>query len=428
MNGTFLISVLEPAAKGTQRQAAEIFSRKEKEATPDLEAIKARLKEIREYSSANQPSLVTQFQESVSRHPGVKATVAENAAQAINYINEVAGETKLVSINKSTVITNELRPGLENAGFRVYIRYFKEFKDFEKVIQDYWQLPDLSPKGLGQSFEIATTIAPPEATEVRNYVAVLGVNAASAEDGQIFFLQHFSNIAEDLKEAKKVILVVAIDKIVKNWGDAAFQTKCNGTFGLESMALDLEPNIAEQYDFEKLPPLPDDQAREFHVLILDNGRSTLLSDGYKDLLLCLGCRACARQCPIGHYFKGDGKVWSPKSYLWSFLLGTNPSIEVCIHCGRCYVECPVDIDLPTLMWRAQFEHYAKHGRTLKKRLLDYPELLAKLGSWADPVSNWAMAKPVFRRLIETVAGIHRKAHMPTFHRESFKKWASKRKK
>lgn len=427
MNGILPVSVLEPTAEQTQRQTAEIFSRKEKEAKPDVEAIKAQLREIREYSSANLPSLVNQFRESVSKYPGVKVGVAENASQAIKYINEVAGETKLVSINKSTVVTNELRSGLESTGFKVYIRYFKEFKDFDKVIQDYWQLPGLSSQGLGQSFEITTKIAQLEATEVRDYIAVVGVNAVSAEDGQVFFLQHFSNISEDLNEAKKVILVVAIDKIVKNWEDAAFQTKCNGIFGLESMTLDLESRVVEQYDFEKLPPLPQGQKREVHVLILDNGRSALLSGAQRDLLLCLGCRACVRQCPIGHHFVGDGKVWSPKSYLWSFLLGTNPSTEACIHCGRCYVECPVDIDLPTLMWRAQFEHYARHGRTPKKRLLDYPELLAELGCLAGPIANWAIAKPVFRRLIETMAGIHREAHMPTFHHESLRKWASKRK-
>jgi Fe-S oxidoreductase len=90
------------------------------------------------------------------------------------------------------------------------------------------------------------------------------------------------------------------------------------------------------------------------------------------------------------------------------------------------VECPVDIDIPTLIWRARFEHYAKCGRSWKKQLMDGPEFLAEMGSKTAPLSNWASGLSISKRIMEAVVGVHRKAPLPTFHRHTFEKWLGRR--
>jgi len=50
-----------------------------------------------------------------------------------------------------------------------------------------------------------------------------GVNAVSADDGTIIFLEHFSNILKDIRQAGKVVLVIGLDKIVPTRADAVFQ-------------------------------------------------------------------------------------------------------------------------------------------------------------------------------------------------------------
>jgi len=122
-----------------------------------------------------------------------------------------------------------------------------------------------------------------------------------------------------------------------------------------------------------------------------------------------------------------GMVYSPKNYLLGFLQGLLPTTEACLHCGRCQVECPVDIDIPALIWKAQFEHYAKHSRSFKKRTLDDPELLAKLGSLAAPLSNWLSSLAVTKMITEFFTGVHRNAYLPTFHRKTFRSWFKRRK-
>jgi L-lactate utilization protein LutB len=329
-----------------------------------------------------------------------------------------------VSINKSNVVVNELRPRLQAAGLQTYVRYFKEFDAFENKVEDYWALPGFHEKGLVESFDVARTFAHLRSGQVRDYVAVVGVNAVSADDGSVFFLQHMSNIAKDLEQAKKIVMVVTPEKVVKDRAAALLQTRSMGVFGLESVLLDLGPKEVEKYDFEGLPAVPGD--RELHVLILDNGRTQIFADQYRDLFLCIDCRACSRQCPIGQHMDVDGMSWTPKNYLLGFLQGWVDTTEACLHCGRCRVECPVDIDIPSLIWRARFERYAKHGRSWKKRLMDRPELLATMGCMTAPVSNWASSFSVSKRIMEAVAGVHRSAPLPAFHRHTFKKWVGRR--
>ncbi|KKM24913.1 hypothetical protein LCGC14_1600290 [marine sediment metagenome] len=412
--------MVEPAAG--QRRAAGIVARRE--SPLDLESIKTQLGEIRRHCRDNQASLMEEYKKNVVQFAGVEWTVAPDAAQAASYIKQVAGRTDLVSINKSNVVVNELRPQLEAAGLRTYVRYFKEFDAFEKKVEDYWGLSGFHEKGMVESFDVARTFTHLKSGQVRDYIAVVGVNAVSAADGSAFFLQHMSNISKDLQQAKKIVIVVCPEKIVKDRPAALLQTRSMGVFGLESILLDLGPKEVEKYDFEGLPTITAD--RELHVLILDNGRTEIFARRYRDLFLCMDCRACARQCPIGQHMDLGGMLWSPKNYLLGFLQGRVDTTEACLHCGCCEVDCPVDIDIPALIWRAQAEHYAKHGRSWKKQLMDQPELLAKVGSMTAPLSNWASSPSLCRRIMEAVIGIHRNARLPAFHRRTLKKWVNHR--
>ncbi len=414
------LTMVEPAA--AQRRAARVVARKG--TRQDLDSIRTELDEMRRSSRDNADALMEGYQKNLAQFVGIEWTVAPDAAQAASYIKQVAGETDLVSINKSTVVVNELRPRLQAEGLQAYVRYFKEFDAFENKIEDYWELPGSHEKGLVESFDVAKTFAHLQSDQVRDYTAVIGVNAVAADDGSVFFLQHMSNISKDLEQAKRVVMVVTPEKVVKDRAAALLQTKSMGVFGLESILLGLGPKEVEKHDFEGLPTVAGD--RELHVLILDNGRTEILADEFQDLFLCIDCRACSRQCPIGQHMDVDGMTWTPKNYLMGFLQGWIDNTEACLHCGCCHMECPIDIDVPSLIWRARFEHYAQHGRSWKKRLMDGPELLAKVGSTTAPVSNWASGLSVSKRIMERVAGVHRNAPLPTFHRRTFKKWVDRR--
>ncbi|NQU20342.1 MAG: hypothetical protein HQ567_03600, partial [Candidatus Nealsonbacteria bacterium] len=202
--------MVEPAAP--QRRAAGIVARRESRL--DLESIRTELGKIRRHCRDNQTSLMQQYKKNLDQFEGVQWTVASDAAQAASYVKQVAGRTNLVSINKSNVVVNELRPQLQAAGLKTFVRYFKEFDTFERKVEDYWGLSGFHEKGMVESFDVARTFTHLESAQVRDYIAVMGVNAVSAADGSAFFLQHMSNISKDLQQAKKIVIVVCPEKVV----------------------------------------------------------------------------------------------------------------------------------------------------------------------------------------------------------------------
>jgi L-lactate dehydrogenase complex protein LldF len=96
---------------------------------------------------------------------------------------------------------------------------------------------------------------------------------------------------------------------------------------------------------------------EFHLVILDNGRSRILADEeFREMLYCIRCAACLNVCPVygkigghsyGHPYSGPvGAVVMP------LLAGINRFKDLCqgeTLCGACQDACPVNIDLPRML-------------------------------------------------------------------------------
>ena len=204
------IMVVEPSSEQSKHRAAGIFARKDSYLSQD--AIKENLKDIRNYTKNNYAPLLEQLKRNLEQFSGIKVTFAENSAVAASRIREIAGTTDLASINKSNVVVNELRPELLALGLNTHLRYFTEFSNFDidtfkKKVEDYWSVPGIHGRGLIESFEVRKQYSRLNPSEMRDYVAILGVNAISAEDGALFFLQHMSNISKDLEQARKIILM-----------------------------------------------------------------------------------------------------------------------------------------------------------------------------------------------------------------------------
>ncbi len=422
------IHIMEPEPERKRRSVASKLNiaRGEPPAfkeTASIQEIKRDLRKIREYARDNIASLVGELEINVAKkYPGVKISSARDAAQAAQYIARAGEGTMAVSVNNSAVITQEIRPELINRGFSVSSPYASEYEIGAERVRDYWGLPHLLEKGIAPNFGVSRKLFgldhTGEAAPVKDYLAVLGVNAISADDGTVFFVQHFHNILRDLQEAKKVFLVVGLDKIAKSREDAAFVAECIGIFGMESMLLGLRPKDKTATG-QEAAPLSNITNRELHLIILDNGRSKVIESKFRDLFLCIGCAACNQHCPIRFSFDVDYN-WTPRVYLGHYLRGTGNSLDRCLHCQACRVDCPLELDLPSMMWQAKMDR--NQPRKLRQKLLGTPELLAKLGSAAGPVANRLVRSKIIRIPMEKITGIDRRANLPKFHARTFRKW------
>ena len=110
-----------------------------------------------------------------------------------------------------------------------------------------------------------------------------------------------------------------------------------------------------------------DGPEEYHVVILDNGRSAMLGSEFQDMLRCIRCGACMNHCPVYHASAATpmaGSIparWAP--VLTPSLIGVDQAGHLpnaSTFCGRCESVCPMKIPLPKMMrhWRErEFERH-----------------------------------------------------------------------
>ncbi|MCB1823571.1 MAG: lactate utilization protein, partial [Candidatus Competibacteraceae bacterium] len=121
--------------------------------------------------------------------------------------------------------------------------------------------------------------------------------------------------------------------------------------------------------FSSGPRRPDDLdgPEQFHVVLLDNGRSGMLGGEFQDMLRCIRCSACMNHCPVYGAIGGHAYGWvypGPMgSVLTPQLIGIDAAGQLpnaSTFCGRCEEVCPMHIPLPKMMrhWRErEFERH-----------------------------------------------------------------------
>ena len=103
-----------------------------------------------------------------------------------------------------------------------------------------------------------------------------------------------------------------------------------------------------------------DGPEQYHVVILDNGRSAMLGSEYQDVLRCIRCGACMNHCPVYNAVGGHAYGWVYPGPIGAVLTPSLIGVEEAGHlpnastfCGRCESVCPMRIPLPKMMrhWR-----------------------------------------------------------------------------
>jgi Fe-S oxidoreductase len=97
-------------------------------------------------------------------------------------------------------------------------------------------------------------------------------------------------------------------------------------------------------------------------------------------------------------------------------------LDLCLMCKACKAECPSNVDLAKL--KAEFLHfyYARRPRPLSHRLLANLHRAYRLGAAAAPLVNRLQEQPLFRWLLEKVAGIDRRRSLPPLDADHFRRW------
>lgn len=95
------------------------------------------------------------------------------------------------------------------------------------------------------------------------------------------------------------------------------------------------------------------------------------------------------------------------------------TLKLCVSCKACRHECPTGVDMAKMKIEVQAARVAKHGLSLRDRLVGYlPHYAAWAGKLA-PLANLRNNSPTLRKLLERYAGISAKRDLPAWRRDVF---------
>jgi len=180
-------------------------------------------------------------------------------------------------------------------------------------------------------------------------VAVSGANFGVAETGTIAVFESEGNGRMCTTLPRVLVTVMGIEKVVPEWRDIEVFAQL---LPRSSTAERMNP-----YTSFWTGVRPGDGPEEFHLVLLDNGRTDVLSDEVgRQALHCIRCSACLNVCPV--YSRTGGQAYGSiypgpiGAILTPQLRGLDqaPTLPWASSlCGACYEACPVRIDIPTVL-------------------------------------------------------------------------------
>jgi L-lactate dehydrogenase complex protein LldF len=191
-------------------------------------------------------------------------------------------------------------------------------------------------------------------------VGITGANFLIAETGSNVIVTNEGNGDLSCTLPRVHIVTASIEKVVPTLDDASAL--------LRLLARSATGQEITSYTTFSTGPRRNGDAdgpQEYHVVLLDNGRTGMLAGDFREMLRCIRCGACMNHCPVYGAIGGHSYGWVYPGPMGSVLtpnfLGLEEAGDLANACtlnGRCSSVCPMKIPLPDLLRehrRAQFE-------------------------------------------------------------------------
>ena len=186
-------------------------------------------------------------------------------------------------------------------------------------------------------------------------VGITGANFLVAETGSSIIVTNEGN--GDLTQIlpRIHIVIASIEKVVPTLMDVSTIMRL-----LARSATGQDMSVYTTVSTGPRRPGDPDGPAEYHVVLLDNGRTAVLGTEDEEMLRCIRCGACMNHCPVYAAVGGHTYGWVYPGPMGSVLTPSIVGIESAQHlpnastfCGRCEEVCPVRIPLPKLLryWR-----------------------------------------------------------------------------
>jgi L-lactate dehydrogenase complex protein LldF len=335
----------------------------------DWQQLRTAASRIKEHTMRHLGSYLVQFEESCVRAGGKVywAADADEANRMITGIIQSHGVTEVIKVKTMTSDETQLNAALESSGITPYEtdladlivqlgadhpshivvpalhknrmqirRIFLEKMHLETLGHEPKDLAEAARRYLREKF-------------LRVPIGISGANFAIAENGSVCIVESEGNARMCLTLPKVLISLIGIEKVIPRFRDLEVF--------LQILARSATGERMSPYSSIWSGVSNDDGPREFHVVLLDNGRTKVLSDETaRQTLHCIRCGACLNACPV--YRQTGGHAYGS---IYSGPIGAilTPQLQSMQHsqtlpfasslCGACYEVCPVKINIPEVL-------------------------------------------------------------------------------
>ncbi len=358
---------------------------------PEFEQLRDTAKDIKDHALANLDFYLEEFEAKVVRSGGKVhwCGTAEDARDAVLAICQAAG-ARTVTKGKSMIGEEiAINDHLERNGITPVETDLGEY-----IIQLRRELPShiiapafhLNMEDWEAAFREAHTDLPVDRrfnerrdvliearTQLRSKflaadVGITGANFLIAETGSSVIVTNEGN--GDLTQTlpRVHIVLASIEKCVPTLEDATSLLRV-----LARSATGQDFSVYTTFSTGVKRPDDLDGPEEYHVVLIDNGRSAMLGTDFQEMLRCIRCAACMNHCPVYGAVGGHAYGWVYPGPMGAVLTPSLIGVDKAGHlpnastfCGKCESVCPVKIPLPKLMrhWRdREFERHLNPATT-----------------------------------------------------------------
>jgi len=339
-------------------------------AFPQGEAFRERARQIKEATLQKLDFYLGQLADNVERLGGYVhwAATGEEAREIILKLARDRG-VKLVVKSKSMATEEiELNEALEHAGITPvetdlgeYIIQLAREKPSHIIApaihKTKGQVAELFSRELKRQLaadpEVLTKVARGELREkfLQADMGITGANFAVADTGTIVLITNEGNGRLVTTLPRIHVALMGMEKVIPSMTDLM-------------VFLSILPRsatgqtISSYVSLVRGPRRPGemDGAEEFHLILMDNGRSRQIAGTLREALYCLRCGACLNVCPVYRQIGGHayGYTYSgPIGILLTAMLHGTHAVKDLAHasslCGACQEACPVKIDIPRML-------------------------------------------------------------------------------
>ncbi len=389
---------------------------------PEFDALRDSARDIKDHTLAHLDLYLEAFETKVTEAGG-HVHWARDAEEARRIIVDLCKQYDADSVTKGKSMISEeigLNSAIEAAGIKAVETDLGEYiiqlrhetpshiiapaihLNKEQVEQDFRRVHTELPKDrdLSQPTQLLT-----EARAILREkflaadVGITGANFLVAETGTSIIVTNEGNgdLTQTLPDTH--IVIASIEKIVPTLEDVSQLLRV-----LAPSATGQDMSVYTTFSTGPRRAGDPDGPTNYHVVLLDNGRSNMLGGEFEEMLRCIRCGACMNHCPVYHSVGGHAYGWVYPGPMGSVLTPSLIGVEkggnlpnASTFCGRCEEACPVRIPLPKMMrhWRErEFERHlspsvARYGLSAWAFFAKRPKLYQFATGVAMRLLGWA---------------------------------------